>query len=303
MKTYLLILFCFLTYSSFIYPQAHRALFVAVGEYPEGSGWAEIHAANDRELIVPFLQKNKFTSQNIQLLLNEKATKANIVAAFNKLRIQSSPGDYIYIHFSCHGQQMADDNGDEADGLDEALIPYNAQRRYNKGVYEGQNHLRDDELETLLNAIRSKIGVSGSMVVVLDACHSGTGTREGDDEEFIRGTSYVFTPDNYTPPTANKSALKTRLSQHSQMAPLTVFSACKDNEKNYEYYDEKVQKHYGSLTYALCRILDNNPATYTSTQLNDILINKMKIMFAKKRWTQTPFFESTHPNNSIKLWK
>ena len=39
-----------------------------------------------------------------------------------------------------------DDNGDEEDGLDEALIPYDAQFWYAPGEYEGQNHLRDDEL-------------------------------------------------------------------------------------------------------------------------------------------------------------
>ncbi|MCD7902022.1 MAG: caspase family protein [Bacteroides sp.] len=303
MKNKLNVLFLLLFISLMTSAQTNRALFVGIDNYPETSGWPKIHGANDAELIIPLLKANGYSSKNIIQLLNGQATKANILNAFQKLQTQSVKGDCIYIHFSCHGQQMADDDGDELDELDEALIPYDADRRYKKGLYEGANHLRDDELERLLNKIRTKIGATGNIIVVLDACHSGTGTREGDDEEFIRGTSYIFKPDNYIKPALKKDASKNRLIPNPQMASITVFSACKEDEKNYEHYDNRPQKHYGSLSHALYTTLKNNQTTYTSKQLANILENKMKTMFNEKRWKQTPFFESTNPDNTLKFWK
>jgi len=40
---------------------------------------------------------------------------------------------------------MEDDNGDEVGGLDESLVPYDAEMHFRKGKYEGENHIRDDE--------------------------------------------------------------------------------------------------------------------------------------------------------------
>lgn len=94
---------------------------------------------------------------------------------------------------------MADDNGDETDGLDEALIPYDAPRRYQKGVYVGEKHLRDDELGSLLDDIRKKTGDKGTVTLALDACHSGTADRDKGDDVYVRGTSYVFAPKDFCP--------------------------------------------------------------------------------------------------------
>ena len=49
----------------------------------------------------------------------------------------------------------------------------------------------DDELNTLLTAIRNKIGDSGKMLVVVDACHSGDSSR-GQDDEIVRGVKEEF---------------------------------------------------------------------------------------------------------------
>ena len=134
--------------------QTSRALLVAIDKYPSESGWNEIHATNDIYLLKPLLIKRNFAPAHVTVLLNEQATKDAIVKALKQLAKDSRHGDYIYIHFSCHGQQMADDNGDETDGLDEALIPYDAPRRYQKGVYVGEKHLRDDELGSLWEIMR-----------------------------------------------------------------------------------------------------------------------------------------------------
>ncbi len=130
-------------------------------------------------------------------MTDKHATKKNIIQALQHLIKQLKAGDDVCLHFSCHGQQMEDDNGDEADELDEALIPYDAQSTYQKGIYEGENHLRDDELEKFLISIRQKIGIDGSVLITFDACHSGTANRieeyvEDDDAPYPWNQCYFF---------------------------------------------------------------------------------------------------------------
>ena len=122
--------------------------------------------------------------------MNQQATKAAIVDAFKSLATQSMRGDIVYVHFSGHGQQMKDVHNDEKDGLDECWIPYDAYRQpCSKDM--GDKHLTDDEVNYYLNAIRTKIGDAGKMLVVIDACHSG-GATCGDEDEVVRGVEDIF---------------------------------------------------------------------------------------------------------------
>ena len=71
---------------------------------------------------------------------------------------------------------------------------------YRKGIYEGEKHILDDELNAFFNKIREKIGQKGMLLVVIDACHSGTMSREEndaplDDESPVRGTYIGFSED------------------------------------------------------------------------------------------------------------
>lgn len=210
----------------FLHAQVGKALVITIGQYPEDGGWSTIHGDNDQQIVLPMLLSLGYAKTNIHMLTNQEATKVNIHVAFERLARQTAPGDHIYVHFSCHGQQMADDNGDEEDGLDEALIPYDAQRRYVKGRYEGENHVRDDELGVWINTIRFKAGPTGNVIVVLDACHSGTGTREEEDV-YVRGTSYIFAPPGYIlGHEVNYSTLKLAMTTHKTLSPVTVLSAC-----------------------------------------------------------------------------
>ena len=157
--------------------QQKRALVIGIGDYPAESGWRKISGDRDVELIVPMLRNNGFGQENIVTLVNEEATKSAIEAAFRDLAGVAEDRDELYIHFSGHGQQVTDISGDEPDGLDEALIPYDAAIEYGRNGYRGQNHILDDELGVWLEALRESVGPKGVIVVALDACHSGDATR------------------------------------------------------------------------------------------------------------------------------
>lgn len=120
--------------------QTNRALIVTIGNYPPSSGWESIHANNDQKYILDLLTYKGYSSRQITLLTDSLATKANVTVALAKFCKETQAGDAVYLHFSCHGQQMMDDNGDEEDGLDESMVMYDAGYKYIPGKYEGENH-------------------------------------------------------------------------------------------------------------------------------------------------------------------
>ncbi|PNH03319.1 Metacaspase-1 [Tetrabaena socialis] len=113
-------------------------------------------------------QRFGFTDQQIVVLRDDSrhpdftSTKANIFRSITWLMTDQRPGDSLFFHFSGHGSQQYDRNGDEADGMDETICPTDFQRA-------GQ--IVDDELNRLM--VRPLMpGVT--LHAVIDACHSGT---------------------------------------------------------------------------------------------------------------------------------
>lgn len=226
--------------------QTKRALVIGLGRQ-EDKAWGKINGDKDVPFVEEMLKNAKFKVGNIRKLVNQQATKAAIVDAFGKLAAQSKRGDVVYVHFSGHGQQMKDVHNDEKDGLDECWIPYDAYRK--PCVKDrGEKHLTDDEVNYYLNAIRDKVGDTGKMLVVIDACHSGGATR-GDEDEVVRGVDDIFE--------AIKSFIWGSLSEEKEKVVnpnarenkerwITV-SACESGQVNFEMKTPAV----GKLTYAI----------------------------------------------------
>ena len=98
-------------------------------------------------------------------LLNGDATRANIVSAMKGLLKEAQPGDVVAFQYSGHGTSLPDDDGDERDDTDEALVPVD---------FASAQFLTDDDLRTILTE-GLKEGVS--LTLFMDCCHSGTITR------------------------------------------------------------------------------------------------------------------------------
>ena len=286
MKNICSILLCLLLHIP-CWGQQKMALVVAIAEYPKHSGWNRIHADNDLKLLLPALDKQGFKKENCIVIRDVQATKKNIVQALNELTENCLEGDLVFIHFSCHGQQMEDDNGDEPDGLDEALIPYDAEMYFRKNYYEGENHLRDDEMDAILLSIREKIKDEGCLIVSLDACHSQSGDRGLDEDEFVRGTPVIFSESGYKE-TYIIHDKDVPLIQKEGLAPITIISACKSYQQNFEYKAED-NEYYGSLTYSICTIENQDVSISSSLQWLNEIEKKMKKIATK----QTPVIETT----------
>lgn len=240
--------------------QTKRALIIGLGKY-EDRAWGKINGDRDVPLVASMLKKARFNT--IITLVNSQATKKKIISALNSLALQSKESDIIYIHFSGHGQQMTDLNGDEEDRKDESWIPYDAYKKpCNKD--HGEKHLSDDELCVLLTKIKYKIGISGKLIVVVDACHSGTSTWSDNQEaDIIRGTNEIFLT-----PTISYAGKRPKFIWKNWV----TISACKDNQNNYELRG----KNIGKLSYALYELIKSN-SSFTDKQFESLL----KQYFAK----------------------
>lgn len=250
-----------------------HALIIAVADYPDEGGWADISSDNDVALIKDALLRQGFEENNIKVVMNDKAKKEDIVAYLREIKENVSAGDIVTIHYSGHGQQIQDDNGDELDGYDEALVPWDAHLRMSDD-YKGEKHLRDDEIQVLTDAIREKLGKDGNLMLILDACHSGTASR-GITKS--RGTHVKFSDEGYEPPSRSDEGSFGEITQtgDGELSPMITLSGASQHELNYEYYDAEKDTYYGSLSYAVSFVLSDADAEATYRSMFDEILVKM----------------------------
>lgn len=275
-KYYFIAAMCLFT-SLCVFGQTKYGLVIGLGQYQDKT-WGTVHGDKDVTLVKIMLAACGY--KDVATLVNKQATKAGILTAFENLSKKCAKGDVVYIHFSGHGQQITDLNGDEEDGFDEAWIPYDAMYAYSKS-YKGENHLIDDEIAKYLNIIKGKIGASGKILLVVDACHSGDSDRGSEDEEeYIRGASDDFViPMERTPK---------RIAQIKEN--WMTLTACKNVQNNCEV---KIRngEFYGILTYALY-----SQSANLKTAANQKILNNLQqyVNLNRKRGHQTVTLSGDH---------
>ena len=275
-KFFLLLLFCSLSTTSFA---KKYAVIIAVGDYPAKTGWSPISSANDVPLIKSSLLAQGFSEDDIIILQDAEATKNNILTTLKNLQDNVTPGDIVVIHYSGHGQQIFDDNGEEIDGLDEALVPIDAWVKYTHN-YKGENHIRDDEIGNILGNFRNKLGKDGQLLMLLDSCHSGSSTRGGK----ARGSAAAFVPDNWEGPskeTKQGSDMFEKVNISKDAAPFVLISGASANELNYEYEGQ------GSLSYSFSKAMNELGSDFTYRQLYSKIASVMNTISPR----QTPTIE------------
>lgn len=281
------ILSLLLMFASFLSVEAgnKRALVIGIGQYGD-SRWEVIHGDTDVDYAVALLQANGFN--DIKTLKNQQATKQAIINELRSLERRCSEGDKVYIHFSGHGQQITDLDGDEDDGWDEAWIPFDAQPAFGAS-YKGENHLVDDEVNEMLSSIRSKIGSSGRILVVLDACHSETAAR-GESDDIARGFDEKFVIEGVEP--ANRRPAP---------APeqwITI-SACRSYQINWEIKNPAPGHtgYFGRLTWCMYYLKDR------LGKLDNDSLRSEVVQIMKRHpgvFEQTPSFTGCLGEESIK---
>lgn len=193
-----------------------------------------------------------FAPENISILIDKSGyispTATNIISQLNSLYLRSKKEkiNTLYIHYSGHGTNVVDRNGDETDGKDECIVPLD---------YLKAGVITDD----LIYSFLSKIKPVGKIIWVFDSCNSASCTD---------------LPYSYTYINSNQ-IIKQNLSKRKPIANnrnIFVLSGCLDAKVSYDVR-EPDGTPCGLLSYNLRKTLEQFEYTCTISQ---ILINIKK---------------------------
>jgi len=165
-----------------------RALIIGINVYSDARvqdlRGAVRDAHNVRRLLVEHLG---FRPQDIRMLLDAEATGDAIRREIRRWLVDGTrPGERALLYYAGHGYYQIDQDGDEADGFDEVLVPHDAR------IVSGEprpmqvaNLIRDDEVGAMLDELEDR-----QVFLIVDSCHSGTMTRSAapaaGDQRYVR---------------------------------------------------------------------------------------------------------------------
>lgn len=174
-----------------------------------------------------------FKPGDIKVLFDQQATYGNVRAALDTwVRAGVGPNDKVLIYFSGHGTRVPDRQS--ARGMDDALVMHDAQPVTVDGRASVKNVLLGRELGAAIAKIPSQ-----QVLVLVDACHSGTATRDiqlgnlslGSATAVTRFYSYPGMPPAAPPQTATRALTITRAADVRAGAEnYAALSAARDDE-------------------------------------------------------------------------
>ncbi len=262
------------------------ALLVGINDYqpPVRKLQGCIH---DIELMEKYLE-TRFAEEerHILILRNEQATYRNVIDRFRDHLSRAGKEDYVLFHYSGHGscQISAKEFWEEYPRrLDETLVCYDS--RQDNGL-----DLADKELAVLLAEVSRNCP---HITVVLDCCHSGSGTREADDFEMLgarftdsreEGTALESYIDGYYAKRRHNFAIPE--SSH------VLLAACKKDQKARE--DKFSGVRHGVFTWHLIHTLQQHKSQIS---YKDLLM-KCRIAIQQRSQNQDPVFEAYQSFNS-----
>jgi hypothetical protein len=228
----------------------------------------------------------------VQRLKDRQATGNAIRSAIRRLVSGAKAGDLIVVQYSGHGSYVPDENGDEPDGADECLCPYDVR---SKGP------ITDDELFELYSARPSGV----RLLMISDSCNSGTVARFAPitTPPAAAGKNPPQTKVRFLPPAAflpRRQAAKfgvrrgvRRSSPPGRNAGL-LLAACQDAEYSYDATFEG--RPNGAFSFVALQTLAKLPknATYLDWY------KAIRKMLPSQQYPQTPNLYGTA---SMKKWK
>jgi hypothetical protein len=222
-----------------------------------------------------------FSVPEIRVIVDERATKRNIMDRLRWLVEGAKAGDILLFHFSGHGSQIRDREGDELkDHMDEILCPHDMD-------WDG-TFISDDELKSLFDGLPDGVILD----VVLDCCHSGTGTRE----EVMFGEERMV-PRFLRPPVdiecrveddlPVRKLLRDGSGERGHVMKHVLYAACRDNQTSADAYIGG--SYNGAFTYFLCRRIRDANGDVTRGEL----IRRVRESLRYHGFGQTPQLEAT----------
>jgi len=216
-----------------------------------------------------------FKGGDITVLTDFAATKKGIESAIRKLVQGGRKGDVLLVHFSGHGSNVPDNDGDEADDRDEILCPTDL---------DWKNPMRDDWLRKTFDSMRAGV----SLTVITDCCHSGTITRAVQPPDAPSIERYLPSPWDLVATESGRSlrgTVKTELRKSKRASrkqrdiveadlPEVLITGCRSDQTS---ADAMIGGSFnGALTYNLVAAIGDAQGELSYRQLHDATTAKLK---------------------------
>lgn len=163
------------------YPAPIRSLDGCLKDLDSVEEYLKTSISTDKaqSITIDGLPVKQYNNLQICRLQNNQATHSNISKGFEKFLVQATEKDVVWFHFSGHGAESPTAKEFlpiEPNGKDQTLVCY-------QKTDTDHLHLADKELAVLLHKVANfdldgKTKKSPHIVVTLDCCHSGSGTRD-----------------------------------------------------------------------------------------------------------------------------
>jgi hypothetical protein len=279
-----------------------RALLVGINAYPNPANRLE-GCVNDVFLMSSLLQECGFQPEEIRVVLDERATTANILDRLHWLLDDVRPDDERVLFYSGHGAQIpAYGAHQEVDRLNECLVPWDFDWSLDHAITDKQ-----------FVSFYSQLPYDSHFAAIFDCCHSGGLTREGglrprgiDPPDDIRHRALRWNIElgmwqERNIPSPNRSLARSRegkkflgekgvtyrmgravslrtlpnraynlereeLGHKGPYLPI-ILEACQEAQLSYEYRDGATS--YGAFTFSLAKVLresrtrERNPNFHT----------------------------------------
>ena len=199
-----------------------------------------------------------YSPANIMMLRDDDPrnlpTSANIIASLNQLASQSANVSEIVIHYSGHGSQVKDIDGDESSGMDSVVVPCD---------YPTAGFITDDMLFSIIQKIKCRT------LLFFDSCNSGSVCDLQYSLQYTNGAFVRETSSRKTIPNNPN---------------IVMISGCKDSQTSADAYDYSKAQSAGAFTATMLECLRNGQHNIDLFRLyNDIC-------YCLRMWgfTQTP---------------
>lgn len=267
---------------------AKYALCIGINNYP-GTSSDLNGCVNDANDWAKELTKRGFA---VTKLLDKQATGKAMRAAIQTTVGKAKFGDLIVVQYSGHGSFVPDENGDEPDGTDECLCPYDIGRN---------GPITDDELFDLFSERPRGVKI----LMISDSCHSGTVARFAPitTPPTTTGKHAPQRKVRFLPPAAFLSKRETaklgvRRALRSSSPPgryaALLLAGCQDTEYSFDAYFRG--RPNGAFTFVALRALSGLPAQATYADW----FKAIRTALPSQQYPQAP---NLYGSRSMKKWK
>jgi WD40 repeat protein len=229
----------------------------------------------------------RYESVEIKTLLNESATKANILAELKKLAASVQPEDGVVVYFSGHGK---------ASGDHFYLVPHDL------GYSGSRDQLSDDGLQQILAHSISDLELeeafrgidAGQMFMIIDACNSGQALENKDEPRRgpmnTRGLAQLAYEKGMYILTASQNVEEAFVSErlkHSYLTHALVEEGLKTKAADADHNGEVTLREW--FDYALARVPKLREETLQRKSLEEVT-PKLKAVRTQKSQTPRVFY-------------